>query len=130
MSGRRLTGRRRSETVGRHFEQEVVMRRSSGALAVLIALTVWLLLPSAASAQAVVLRIGPEGGCQVGPTDIPGVAVTIPADCFVVLAPSGRATVHVRGTIRAGLGSPARTWPRCRVSSQESALAPAGLSPP
>jgi hypothetical protein len=78
------------------------MRRSSGALAVLIALTVWLFLPSAASAQAVVLRIGPEGGCQVGPTDIPGVAVTIPADCFVVLAPGGHATVRVRGTIPAG----------------------------
>ena len=36
-----------------------------------------------ARAQAVVSRLEPEEGCQVGPTDIPGVAVTIPADCFV-----------------------------------------------
>jgi hypothetical protein len=60
------------------------------------------LLPSVASAGALVLRIGPEGGCEVGPTDIPGVAVDIPATCLVVAAPSGHATVRVRATVPQG----------------------------
>lgn len=64
---------------------------------------------SAAPAQAqgaLVFRLGPEEGCQVGPTDIPGVAVTIPADCFVVATPSGTGNVLVRGEIPAGFTLP------------------------
>lgn len=51
---------------------------------------------------AVVFRFGPEAGCQVGPTDIPGVPVEIPAECQVVATPSGNALVLVRGRIPAG----------------------------
>ena len=51
---------------------------------------------------ALVLRLGPEAGCQLGPTDIPGVPVTIPADCLVVATPSGNATILVRARIPAG----------------------------
>jgi hypothetical protein len=82
-------------------------RRSSATLVVLMAVAVCALLPSAASAGALVLRIGPEGGCEVGPTDIPGVPVDIPADCLVVAAPSGHATVRVRATVPEGFALPA-----------------------
>ena len=67
------------------------------------------LAASAAPAQAqgaLVFRLGPEEGCQVGPTDIPGVAVTIPAECFVVAAPSGNGNVLVRAQIPAGFALP------------------------
>jgi hypothetical protein len=77
-------------------------RRRSAILAVLAALAACIALPAGASARALVLRLGPEDGCEVGPTDIPGVAVDIPATCFVVAAPGGHATVHVRGAIPAG----------------------------
>jgi len=51
---------------------------------------------------ALVFRIGPEGGCEVGPTDIPGVPVDIPANCLIVATPSGNALVLVRAQIPAG----------------------------
>jgi hypothetical protein len=58
--------------------------------------------PAARADGAIVFRLGPEGGCQVGPTDIPGVPVTIPANCFIVATPSGNATVLLRAQIPAG----------------------------
>jgi hypothetical protein len=60
---------------------------------------------NAAPAQAqgaTVFRLGPEEGCQIGPTDIPGVPVTIPADCFIVATPSGNGNVLLRAEIPAG----------------------------
>jgi hypothetical protein len=78
------------------------MRRGIPALSALIAVLAALAVPSTASAQAMVIRIGPEGGCEVGPTDIPDVPVSIPSTCLVVAAPSGHSTVRVRGTIPAG----------------------------
>ncbi len=51
---------------------------------------------------AIVIRLGPEGGCEVGPTDIPGVPVDIPANCLIVITPSGNANVLVRARIPAG----------------------------
>jgi hypothetical protein len=60
---------------------------------------------SAAPARAqgaIVFRIGPEGGCEVGPTDIPGVPVDIPANCLFVVTPSGNAMLLVRAQIPAG----------------------------
>ena len=51
-------------------------------------------------------RLGPEEGCQVGPTDIPGVPVTNPAECFVVATPSGNGNVLVRAEIPAGFSLP------------------------
>ena len=63
------------------------------------------LAASAAPARAQgadVFRLGPEEGCQVGPTDIPGVAVTIPAQCFIVALPGGGGTVLLRAQIPAG----------------------------
>lgn len=47
-------------------------------------------------------RLGPEGGCEVGPTDIPGVPVDIPANCLFVVTPSGNAMILVRAQIPAG----------------------------
>ena len=68
----------------------------------------------AAPAQAqgaTVFRLGPEEGCQVGPTDIPGVPVTIPADCFIVATPSGNGTVLLRARVPAGFTvSETFTW--------------------
>lgn len=55
---------------------------------------------------AVVLRLGPEQGCQLGPTDIPGVPVTIPADCLLVATPSGNGNLLVRAEIPAGFALP------------------------
>jgi hypothetical protein len=51
---------------------------------------------------AMVFRIGPEGGCEVGPTDIPGVPVDIPANCLIVATPSGNAMILVRAQIPTG----------------------------
>jgi hypothetical protein len=51
---------------------------------------------------AIVFRLGPEGGCEVGPTDIPGVPVDIPANCLIVATPSGNAMILVRAQIPAG----------------------------
>ena len=62
---------------------------------------------SAASAQgALITRLGPEAGCMVGATDIPGVPVDIPGDCLVVVTPSGNATILVRAQIPAGFALP------------------------
>lgn len=55
---------------------------------------------------AFVVLLGPEEGCQVGPTDIPGVPVAIPAQCLVVFTPSGNANVLVRGELPAGFSLP------------------------
>jgi hypothetical protein len=63
------------------------------------------LAASAAPAQAqgaLVFRLGPEGGCEVGPTDIPGVPVDIPANCLFLVTPSGNAMILVRAQIPAG----------------------------
>lgn len=62
-------------------------------------------LASAAPAHAqgaIVLRLGPEEGCQVGPTDIPGVPVTIPADCLIVATPRGNGNLLLRAKVPAG----------------------------
>jgi hypothetical protein len=63
------------------------------------------LAASAAPARAqgaLVFRLGSEGGCEVGPTDIPGVPVDIPANCLFVATPSGNALILVRAQIPAG----------------------------
>jgi hypothetical protein len=57
---------------------------------------------SARADGAVVLRLGPEAGCQFGPTDVPGVPVAIPANCLIVITPSGNANVLVRGQLPTG----------------------------
>jgi hypothetical protein len=80
------------------------MKRSIASLVVIAACAVLgAASPAAASAQgALIIRFGPEAGCEIGPTDIPGVAVDIPADCLVVATPSGNALVRVRGQIPSG----------------------------
>jgi hypothetical protein len=63
------------------------------------------LAASAAPARAqgaLVFRLGPEGGCEFGPADIPGVPVDIPANCLFLATPSGSAMILVRGQIPAG----------------------------
>jgi len=63
------------------------------------------LAASATPAQAqgaLVFRLGPEDGCEVGPTDIPGVPVDIPANCLIVATPSGITLTLVRAQIPAG----------------------------
>ena len=61
----------------------------------------------AARAQsAQVIRLGPAEGCEVGPTDIPGVPVSIPADCLIVFTPSGNTNVMVQGELPAGFTLP------------------------
>lgn len=68
------------------------------------------------------LRIGPEGGCEIGPTDIPGVPVSIPAECLVVASPSGHSTVRVRGTVPGGF-----TLPSTYVATMECFFPGLGL---
>ncbi len=78
------------------------MRRA--ALFVLLAVvSAAFVAPASARAQAAqVIRLGPEQGCELGPTDIPGVPVSIPADCLVVVTPSGNANILVRAELPAG----------------------------
>ena len=80
------------------------MKRSIGSLVAIAACAVLgAAFPAAASAQgALITRIGPEAGCEIGPTDIPGVALSFPADCLVVATPNGNALVLVRGQIPPG----------------------------
>ena len=63
--------------------------------------------PESARAQgAQIIRLGPAEGCQVGPTDIPGVPVSIPANCLIVFTPSGVTNVFVEGELPAGFTLP------------------------
>jgi len=62
--------------------------------------------PAVQAQGALVVRLGPEEGCQVGPTDIPGVPVAIPAECLVVATPSGNGNVLVRAQIPARFALP------------------------
>jgi hypothetical protein len=55
-----------------------------------------------AFAEAVVLHPGDVPGCAFEPGDVPGVDVFFPAQCTIVLAPSGTAVLVALGQLPAG----------------------------